>query len=123
MVYIDTDGDGVYDHEDAFPNDDSENADSDGDGIGDNADICEGGDDSIDEDGNGTPDACDVALFYLADNGTTVMCPDANVGDTGEVNGVTYTKRSLSELQSLISLLEENAPYYNSVALSYSESI
>lgn len=32
-------------------------------------------------------------LFYLADNGTTVMRPDAEVGDTATVNGVLHTKR------------------------------
>ncbi len=32
--------------------------------------------------------------FYLHENGVTVMCPDAEVGETGEVNGVTYTKRA-----------------------------
>jgi len=36
---VDTDGDGVGDNEDAFPNDPNEWADSDGDGIGDNADV------------------------------------------------------------------------------------
>ncbi len=35
----DTDGDGVGDNADAFPNDPNESADSDGDGIGDNADL------------------------------------------------------------------------------------
>lgn len=35
----DSDGDGVPDDEDAFPNDPNESVDSDGDGIGDNADI------------------------------------------------------------------------------------
>ena len=35
---IDSDGDGVNDDEDAFPNDPTETADSDGDGVGDNAD-------------------------------------------------------------------------------------
>ena len=31
--------------------------------------------------------------FYLADNGVTVVCPDAAVGASGLVGGVTYTKR------------------------------
>ena len=35
---VDTDGDGVPDVIDAFPDDPTESADSDGDGIGDNAD-------------------------------------------------------------------------------------
>ncbi len=34
----DSDGDGVYDTEDAFPNDATETVDTDGDGVGDNAD-------------------------------------------------------------------------------------
>ncbi len=36
---LDTDGDGVPDDQDAFPNDPNESKDSDGDGIGDNADV------------------------------------------------------------------------------------
>ena len=32
--------------------------------------------------------------FYLDDNGVTVKCEDALFGESGEVNGVTYTKRS-----------------------------
>ena len=35
---VDSDGDGVIDSEDAFPNDPTESVDSDGDGIGDNSD-------------------------------------------------------------------------------------
>jgi surface protein len=35
------------------------------------------------------------ALFYTPD-GITIMCPTANIGDTGEVNGITYTKRARS---------------------------
>ena len=33
--------------------------DSDGDGVGDNNDICPGGDDNVDQDSDGHPDACD----------------------------------------------------------------
>ena len=29
--------------------------------------------------------------FSLAPNGITIVCPGASSGDTGEVNGVTYT--------------------------------
>ena len=35
---MDSDGDGVGDNADAFPNDPSETMDSDGDGVGDNGD-------------------------------------------------------------------------------------
>ncbi|MEE2787618.1 MAG: hypothetical protein VX589_09780 [Myxococcota bacterium] len=54
---MDTDGDGVTDDDDAFPNDDSESADSDGDGVGDNADVFPNrADESADEDGDGIGD-------------------------------------------------------------------
>lgn len=36
--------------------------------------------------------------FYLADNGVTVMCPIAAIGDKGTVNGVTYTKRNAEDI-------------------------
>ena len=36
--------------------------------------------------------------FYLHENGITVMCPEANVGDVGEINGVLFTKRITDEI-------------------------
>jgi len=42
--------------------------------------------------------AQDPPNFYLADNGVTVMCPDADVGVTGEVNGTLYTKRTRDQI-------------------------
>ena len=36
--------------------------------------------------------------FYLGENGVTVVCSLASVGDTGEVGGVTYTKRSKDQI-------------------------
>lgn len=38
--------------------------------------------------------------FYLAENDVTIMCTDAQVGDTGTVNDVTYTKREVNEITS-----------------------
>ncbi|NBC03123.1 MAG: BspA family leucine-rich repeat surface protein, partial [Bacteroidetes bacterium] len=35
-----------------------------------------------------------VARFFLADNGITVKCPMVDVGESGTVNGVEYTKRT-----------------------------
>ncbi len=35
-----------------------------------------------------------LRLFYIADNGVTVKCPLADVGESGMVNGVEYTKRT-----------------------------
>ena len=39
LIPIDTDGDGVIDTSDAFPNDPNESVDTDGDGVGDNSDF------------------------------------------------------------------------------------
>jgi len=36
--------------------------------------------------------------FYLDDNGVTVRCEDADIGDTDQVNGVTYTKRTADQI-------------------------
>ena len=36
--------------------------------------------------------------FYLNSNGVTCMCPNAAVGDTGVVNGITYTKRTSDQI-------------------------
>ena len=39
--------------------------------------------------------------YYLAPNGVTVMCPGVAVGDTFDINGVTYTKVDSTTLTSL----------------------
>ncbi len=54
-MIVDTDGDGVPDDEDAFPNDPNESVDTDGDGTGNNADTDDDGDTMPDdyEDANG----------------------------------------------------------------------
>jgi len=36
--------------------------------------------------------------FILAPNGVTCLCPTASVGDTGDVNGITYTKRTREDI-------------------------
>ena len=43
-----------------------------------------------------------ASQFYLAANGVTVMCPDADVGQEGEVNGIVYTKRSKAQIDALV---------------------
>ncbi|REL32815.1 BspA family leucine-rich repeat surface protein [Rhodohalobacter sp. SW132] len=45
-----------------------------------------------------TPDSATAQDFFLHENGVTVMCTDAEVGDSGEVNGVTYTKRTRDQI-------------------------
>ena len=68
----DSDGDGVGDNSDMFPNDASESMDTDGDGVGDNTDVCEGHNDTIDEDSDQIPDGCD---------------PDVDLGEGGNQGG------------------------------------
>ena len=48
------------------------------------------------------PDDPEEDGFYLAENGVTVLCPDAAVGGTGLVGGVTYTKQDRSDILSLL---------------------
>ncbi|MCB9858215.1 MAG: pre-peptidase C-terminal domain-containing protein [Phycisphaerales bacterium] len=55
----DSDGDGIEDCNDACPLDVTN--DSDGDGVCDGVDACPGSDDTIDADGNGTPDCLEGA--------------------------------------------------------------
>ncbi len=58
---LDTDGDGVADFRDAFPNDATESRDTDGDGVGDNTDqFPKDPDESLDTDADGTGDAADT---------------------------------------------------------------
>ena len=40
--------------------------------------------------------------FYLAENGVTVVCSAADVGQTGEVGGGVYTKRSKAQIDALV---------------------
>ena len=57
----DTDGDGVNDGEDQFPNDANESVDSDGDGVGDNSDAFpQDGNETHDDDGDGVGNNSDA---------------------------------------------------------------
>ena len=90
----DSDGDGVGDNADAFPNDPGETADSDSDGVGDNADNCvdAANEDQTDSDANGEGDACDaMPEIYSA------------VGYFGEegANGVSYTGQTARQVLQL----------------------
>ena len=61
LAGVDSDGDGVDDVDDAFPNDPSESADSDSDGVGDNADqFPQDATESVDTDGDGVGDNSDA---------------------------------------------------------------
>ena len=50
-----------------------------------------------------------ISTFHLAANGVTVMCTDADVGETGTVGGVVYTKRSKAQIDVLVDA-EDHAP-------------
>ena len=58
--------------------------------------------------GDGSPTAT-VAHFPLAANAVTVVCSAAAVGDTGDVGGVVYTKRSKAQIDALVDA-EDYAP-------------
>ena len=45
-----------------------------------------------------SPEVTDKDGFFIADNGITCMCPNAALGETGTVNGVTYTKRAKADI-------------------------
>jgi len=85
----DSDGDGVWDGDDAFPNDANETDDSDGDGVGDNADQCPNTTSGATIDANG----CEVsqAQEHFIDISGMAFSPDTitiSVGDT-----ITWTNQ------------------------------
>jgi surface protein len=53
------------------------------------------------------PPAAPLAAFRLAANGVTVICPDAEVDDTGVVNGVEYTKVDRDRLLVLLNAVND----------------
>jgi hypothetical protein len=89
----DSDGDGVSNGQDAFPEDSSEQFDSDGDGVGDKADNCTttANSDQLDTDGDGTGDACDETPLGDADGDSvqddTDNCPATANADQSDVDG------------------------------------
>lgn len=79
----DSDGDGIGDNSDAFPNDANESADSDGDGVGDNGDVFpDDASESADTDGDGVGNNSDA--FPIDINESTDSDGDG-VGDNGDV--------------------------------------
>ena len=79
---IDSDGDGVLDGQDAFPNDGSETTDTDGDGVGDNADAFPNdGSETLDTDGDGVGDNADA---FPTNASETADTDGDNVGDNAD---------------------------------------
>ena len=74
---------------------------------------CSSGDDSSDN--NNPPANCDVV--YLDANGVTIKaCPDAQIGDTGNVNGFTYT---IVSGQQLIEYVNSGYPELNRLVTTH----
>ena len=79
---IDSDGDGVLDGQDAFPNDSTETTDTDGDGVGDNADAFPNdGSETLDTDGDGVGDNADA---FPNDASETLDTDGDGVGDNAD---------------------------------------
>ena len=79
---VDTDGDGVSDDQDAFPNDPNETTDSDADGVGDNGDAFPNDpNETADSDGDGVGDNSDA---FPNDPNETVDSDGDGVGDNGD---------------------------------------
>ena len=79
---VDTDGDGIIDSLDAFPNDPAETADSDSDGVGDNADAFPNdASETTDSDGDGVGDNSDWAPN---DRSETADSDGDGVGDNAD---------------------------------------
>jgi hypothetical protein len=77
---VDSDGDGVADDADAFPNDATETVDSDGDGVGDNADAFPNdASETTDTDGDGTGDNAD----YAPNDPSVTVAPTVPATPTG----------------------------------------
>ena len=103
------------------PGDCSDGADNDTDGLWDcNDDSCSGAPECNETDEPSTEPSSETSTepseeaqderneepegFYLDSNGITVKCTNASIGDTGVINGVTYTKRSEEKLRIFIEL-------------------
>ena len=83
---IDTDGDGVADDDDAFPNDPDESADSDGDGVGDNADAFPmDATETMDSDMDGVGDNADA---FPMDATETMDSDGDGIGDNADPHNV-----------------------------------
>lgn len=103
---IDSDGDGVADAEDAFPNDPSETTDTDGDNVGNNADT--------DDDGDGMPDA------FENDNGLNPLVDDA--GEDPDGDGLTNLQEYEGDTDPQISDVPEVCDDPNAVPPSANDS-
>ena len=82
IVDVDSDNDGVFDSEDAFPNDPNETTDSDNDGVGDNSDdFPNDPNETVDSDSDGVGDNSDE---FPNDPNETADSDNDGVGDNAD---------------------------------------
>jgi hypothetical protein len=116
---LDSDGDGVADDADAFPNDPSESADSDGDTVGDNADAFpNNASETLDSDGDGTGDNADV---FPNDASETLDSDSDGTGDNADYAPNDPSVQT-APIVSIVFDFEDNTVQYQSyggVAASY----
>lgn len=95
-AHVDTDGDGVPDSQDKFPNDPNEHKDSDDDGVGDNADAFpHDGRESKDSDGDGLGDRWDKFPHDPTEQEDT---DGDGVGDNADEDPRDHTKSTRKEV-------------------------
>lgn len=104
VIVIDSDGDGVPDTEDDFPNDPTETTDTDGDGVGDNADVFPNDPTEwADSDGDGIGDNSDTSNANWQLEANYQQAVSAGVTPAGwsflwNANGVIGNVASYSDL-------------------------
>ena len=96
--------------------------DSDGDGVCDSEDVCPGGDDNVDLDGNGVPDDCDCISATKTFN--TNQLSHSGVGNNSVSIGFNVGSRNASFTISGIDAVTNGRPdtrYVDSVVVTYQD--
>ena len=110
----DTDGDGVADDDDAFPDDPNESQDSDGDGIGDNGDNCPENENAgqEDSDANGAGDACDAMPLVYSAEGKLNGGSDDGVSYTGQTARLVLQQKLTDFMVDIVEQEGESTAIY-----------
>ena len=110
----DTDGDGVADDDDAFPEDPNESQDSDGDGVGDNGDNCPENENAgqEDSDANGAGDACDAMPLVYSAEGKLNGGSDDGVSYTGQTARLVLQQKLTDFMVDIVEQEGESTAIY-----------
>ena len=110
----DTDGDGVADDDDAFPEDPNESQDSDGDGVGDNGDNCPENENAAQEDSdvNGAGDACDAMPLVYSAEGKLNGGSDDGVSYTGQTARLVLQQKLTDFMVDIVEQEGESTAIY-----------